>query len=188
MNVKKEVWKEIEGFKGKYEISNKGRFLINDYKRTGVSRLGSSEKGKDGYHRVYLTTTNISGEKYSKAFLLHRLVAMYFLEESEYEDQNQVNHIDGDKSNNHHTNLEWVNAYENVAHAKRKGLFNNSGENSGLTSFENSDVKTIIKMLKTGRITQRKIAYVFGVDPMTISNIINSKTWSNVSKGDLKND
>ena len=183
----KEEWKIIENHGGKYLISNTGKMLIKNYKNSGEDRLASSNKGKDGYHRVYLKTTSKSGEVYSKAYLLHRLVALHFLEPAKHEDQKQVNHIDGDKSNNSVSNLEWVNAYENTAHAIRIGLFDSKGSKHHSSKLEESDVETILKMLSTGRITQRKIAYVFDVDPMTISSIVNGRNWKHISKGVMKN-
>jgi hypothetical protein len=169
-----EIWKDIKGFEGKYQISNTGKLLIVNYRNSGKSQVANSNVGKDGYHRVYL---NVG---YTKAYLVHRLVATHFLAAPEIEDKKQVNHIDGNKSNNNVTNLEWVNAYENTAHAIRAGLFNNSGENSGQAVLEESDVVVIRKMLKTGKITQRKLADVFNVSPMTISLIEQGKTWKEI--------
>ena len=60
----------------------------------------------DGYKAISINTAN---EKY-----VHRLVALHFL--NNIDSKPQVNHIDGNKHNNHYTNLEWVTGSENVKH------------------------------------------------------------------------
>lgn len=175
MNEQVEEWRSVIGFESKYKISNTGKLLILNYKNRGVDQIGNSNAGRDGYHRVYMFTGT-----YIKAFLLHRLVAIHFLPKPELEDKKQVNHIDGNKSNNHVTNLEWVNAYENVAHAMRTGLMNNVGVNNGSAVLEESDVPVLKKMLASGKITQKKLADIFGVSPMTISHAVKGKTWKHL--------
>lgn len=169
-----EVWKDVKEFEGKYKISNTGKLMIVNFKNSGKPKIASSKAGADGYHRVYL---NVG---YNKAHLLHRLVAIHFLELPEIEDKKQVNHKDGNKSNNCVENLEWVNAYENVAHAMRTGLMDNSGVNNGHAVLEDEDIPVLKKMLASGKITQRKLAEIFGVTPMTISHAVKGKTWRNV--------
>ncbi len=63
-------------------------------------------KKKNGYYRICLRI-----DKVSQDWLVHRLVAMLFLDNPE--NKTQVDHIDGDKSNNAVTNLRWVTAMEN---------------------------------------------------------------------------
>ena len=169
-----EQWKDIDGFKNKYRISDSGRVEIKNYKNKGFSSFASILPGRDGYCRVYLNNGK------SQAFLVHRLVAIYFLDKPDIEDRKQVNHIDGDKSNNNSKNLEWVNGYENVAHAKRIGLLTNVSELHYSAKLTNEEVKIVRKMLKTGKITQKKISDIFGVTPMAISNMVNGKTWREV--------
>lgn len=170
-----EIWKEVKGFEKKYKISNTGKLMICNFKNTGNAKIASSKPGADGYHRVYIWCGT-----YNKAHLLHRLVATHFLELPKIEDKKQVNHKDGNKSNNHVDNLEWVNAYENAHHAIRIGLMNNVGENNGQSILEDQDIPVIRKMLKTGKVSQRKLADIFGVSPMTISNIELGKSWKKI--------
>jgi hypothetical protein len=169
-----EIWKDVKGFEGKYEVSNYGRIKNLNYKNQKREMILNISPGPDGYLRVCL---NVG---YSKYYLVHRLVAIHFLASPEMEDQNQVNHKDGNKTNNMIDNLEWVNAYENTAHAIRTGLSNNSGSNNGQAVLEESDVIVIRKMLNTGKITQRKLANIFNVSPMTISLIEQGKTWKEI--------
>lgn len=73
-------------------------------------------KGKH-YGGYYALATNFLPEKY-----IHRMVARAFVPNDDPENKICVDHIDGNKHNNHYTNLEWVTRSENMkrAHAKRR--------------------------------------------------------------------
>jgi hypothetical protein len=70
---------------------------------------------KKGYLNSYIYI-----DKVKKTFKNHRIVAECFIENSK--NKPQINHIDGNKQNNHFSNLEWVNNSENMKHAYRIGL------------------------------------------------------------------
>ena len=110
-----EKWKVVEGTNGKIEVSDMGRVKSN--LRDG--RILKATPDKKGYLRLRVT---IDGEKMS--FKVHRLVAQAFIPNPKFKPQ--VNHIDGDKSNNCVSNLEWVSNKENAHHAIRIGLFDNT--------------------------------------------------------------
>jgi hypothetical protein len=110
--VHMEEWKKIEEGEGRYSISNCGR-VRNDKTKKILRQLTLV----NGYLAVPLTEN-----KKSRYYRVHRLVAKYFV--SGYVKEKQVNHIDGVKTNNHYTNLEWVTASENIKHAYRIGLKN----------------------------------------------------------------
>ena len=93
-----EIWKDIEGYEGAYQISNFGR-IKNKIK------ILSPQINNCGYLRIILK---------NKHYSIHRLVALAFLPNPE--NKPQVNHIDGNKTNNYVTNLEWVTASENQKH------------------------------------------------------------------------
>jgi HNH endonuclease len=73
-----------------------------------------------GYHHIGLLIMQRIGPKKLKYYFVHRLVAMHYVDG--YEEGLQVNHIDGNKQNNHFTNLEWVTGAENMKHAVETGL------------------------------------------------------------------
>ena len=81
------------------------------------------QKCKNGYHRVYLT---IEGKR--KSFSVHRLVALAYIPNPA--NKPDVNHMDGNKSNNAKSNLEWVTKSENQKHAYRNGLFKTKMESN----------------------------------------------------------
>ncbi len=72
-------------------------------------------KNKNGYKRINLTVNGVM-----TGFLVHRLVAEVFVKNPR--NLPHVNHIDGEKLNNHPSNLEWVTHKENIHHAYKTGL------------------------------------------------------------------
>lgn len=121
----KEIWKDIAGYGGLYEISNYGnvksmgrvvRDSIGRVRNIKPKQLKPSITAKmhdkdTGYLEVRLT--NKRGK--SKNFLVHRLVAEAFIENND--NKQTVNHIDGNKLNNEVSNLEWATFGENNTHA-----------------------------------------------------------------------
>ena len=97
----------------KYFICDKG-FVISTVRWLAILK---PRPGIHGYTRVYLRDINTNKRKDYK---LHRLVAEYFIDNSNH--YKEVNHIDGDKTNNHVSNLEWCTRSENNSHAFAHGL------------------------------------------------------------------
>lgn len=111
----KEEWKDIKGYEGRYQISNTGRVKslaryvrsICEYKHIELILKPIKQK-YDDYHYV-----NLRGKHYK----IHRLVAETFIPNPQ--NKREVNHINGDKSNNRVENLEWATPKENTNHAIR---------------------------------------------------------------------
>lgn len=106
-----EIWKDIEGYNNKYQISNYGRVksLYNNHleKREVILK---PRKSNNGY--LYI---NLYKNSKCKTKRIHRLVAEAFLYNKNKLEQ--VNHIDGNKLNNNVNNLEWISASDNCKHA-----------------------------------------------------------------------
>ena len=126
-----EEWKPIMGYQNKYMVSNYGRIKsvardVNNH--TGIihkpERILSCRKDTKGYMRVYL-----DDNKKTKFVPIHRLVALAFIP-NEF-NKPQVNHIDGVKTNNMVSNLEWCTNQENQTHAVKMGLNDHSRYSSG---------------------------------------------------------
>ena len=107
--MEKEIWKTIEDFPN-YEVSNLGRV-----RNKKTSKLLTLIPDKDGYLRVHLNNDR-------NVKRVHRLVAQAFIPNKTNKDQ--VNHKDGDKTNNAVNNLEWCTSKENNDHALKTGLRN----------------------------------------------------------------
>lgn len=122
--MKTEIWKPIVGFEGLYEVSNIGR--VKSLKRNTTSGRVLSQALNRGYMSVVLCK---NGKHYNAK--VHRLVAMAYIQNPNK--KKEVNHIDGNKTNNRAENLEWVTASENAKHARLKGL-NPCGRNNPITS------------------------------------------------------
>jgi hypothetical protein len=131
-----EVWKDITGYEGYYQVSNMGRVksLARKVARIGHGGFRSVREkilpayfDNNGYQIVFLSK---NGER--RTLKMHRLVAFAFIPYNPA--TNEVNHIDGCKSNNKVTNLEWVTPSQNIRHADKKGLrVCASGASNGLS-------------------------------------------------------
>ena len=107
-----EIWKDIKGYEGLYQVSNLGR--IKSFPRIGTQtkkeRIKKFVKSFNGYYRVSLWKNGKS-----QVVSVHRLVVKAFI--NNMNDNLQVNHIDGNKENNAIYNLELVTPKENIKHA-----------------------------------------------------------------------
>ncbi len=116
-----ETWKDVKGYEGIYQVSSHGRVkslarVVNDIFGEHMTEeiIMHPGKGKHYYH-VRLCK---NGAKETTS--VHRLVAKTFIRNPD--NKPCVNHIDGNKLNNHVENLEWVTYSENIQHAIRTGL------------------------------------------------------------------
>lgn len=112
-----EEWRDIPGYEGYYQVSNLGRVKglsrwINGNKRKCTDEHILKEGDNRGYKRVVLSVNAVH-----KSFSVHRLVAEAFLPNPN--NYSQINHIDGNKTNNLVNNLEWCNASQNNLHKFR---------------------------------------------------------------------
>jgi len=164
-----EIWKDVKGFEGHYQISSFGR--VKSLKR-GRELIMTNVESNLGYLRVKLLK---DGKEYP--FPVHRLVGLNFLDI--VNDKNEINHIDGNKKNNHLLNLEWCNRSENMRHADRTGLrVMLKGQRNHKSKLTDDQIR-IIRNERNG-IYQKDIAKEFNMTQQTISKIINGKLWSHV--------
>lgn len=115
------IWREIPGYEGRYRISEFG-VVQSSHQNGPLSKRTdwwdmSRPLAKSGHELVYLWD---SATKKRVRRLVHQLVAELFL--PRVSGKNCVNHIDGNKINNHFSNLEWCTLQENMKHAWRTGL------------------------------------------------------------------
>lgn len=145
-----EIWKDVEGYEGSYQVSNLGRVkslerIVNHsiYGKMYVGEriLKTYNCNHDEYIRIDLKSNGIKDKK-----LVHRLIAESFIPNPE--NKKTVNHKDGNKKNNNIDNLEWMTHSENHLHSYkelgRKGYF------TGITGKNNPKSKPIIQLSLTG--------------------------------------
>lgn len=116
-------WQPVRGYEGLYEVSNYGQIR-------GIDRIETLKDGRKRFrHGKQLATmtkrhgyqaVNLYSHGAMKTVLVHRLVAQVFVPNPD--GKPEVNHINGDKSDNRASNLEWVTSAENIRHAYEIGL------------------------------------------------------------------
>ncbi|MCH7909830.1 MAG: HNH endonuclease [Candidatus Hydrogenedentes bacterium] len=164
-----ERWKDVSGYD--YEVSDHGR--VRRTKTIPQSPAGRllGYVSSWGYRKVDLSR---GGRK--QEALVHRLVAMAFI--SNPNDLPEINHIDGDKLNNHVTNLEWVTNLKNVHHAYASGLMQ-KGERNGSARLTDAKVLAARRRYVRGG-SLRAMACEYGVAINTITRAVRGKTWKHV--------
>lgn len=114
-----EVWKDVINYEGFYQVSNFGNVRSLDRIIKYIDGRSRNEKGKV-LNPYKGTKKYLYIDLKGKSVSIQRLVAIHFLENPE--NKPTVNHIDGNKSNNHVDNLEWNTFSENNYHAWQTGL------------------------------------------------------------------
>jgi hypothetical protein len=153
-------------YKG-YKIFKNGTILNKD---GSLKKLGENSNG-------YLVADLYENGKRERV-LVHRLIAKLFIPNTK--NRPVVNHIDGNKHNNHYKNLQWTTHSENNKHAYRAGLkkpIKNPKFNAKLSV---DDVRKIKLMLLNGEQTKAAIGRKFGVTKTTICYISKGKAWKDV--------
>lgn len=175
-----EIFKDIKGYEGLYQVSNLGRVRSLDKverlkcrwgfetTRPKKGRILTPRKHTNGYLRVGLK---------EKDFFIHRLVAEAFIHK--LKDKPEVNHIDGNKQNNRVDNLEWCNRQENNKHAFRIGL----RTRDAMVKMANSE-KRIAKLRKRRKLSKQAVFDILNLKTNGFSDTQISKLF-NISSGNV---
>lgn len=107
-----EIWKDIEGYEGLYQVSSEGRVKSLNYNRTGEEKIMKGTKNNKDYF-----TVSLCKEGKTKTFSIHRLVATAFLPNPN--NLPQVNHRNEDKTDNRVENLEYCDSKYNNNYGTR---------------------------------------------------------------------
>lgn len=159
-----EIFKKVFNFEKTYEVSNYGRVRnIN----TGL--FLKPMYNKKGYQYVYLSYSHTGRVKW----YIHRLVAFHFIPNPL--NKPQVNHLDGNPSNNVVTNLEWCTNRENQDHAILNNL-HYQGESHKDSKFTEDSVSLLPDLIKIG-FTVSQLNNITGVAGINIEKIIKGKSW-----------
>jgi hypothetical protein len=147
-----------------------------------------SEKGRE-FKRInqkgYQTaTTRVNGKKV--IFQKHRIICIAKHGLPKNHERMQVNHKDGKKTNNNHSNLEWSTPLENTRHAIRTGLRNMLGEDHPNSVYTETQIKEVIRMLCETSETQASIAKVTGVLRGEVALVSCGNLWSHLLPKDFE--
>lgn len=166
---KNEKW--VPGWEGKYSVTEDGE--IFSHQRTKCIRKSRIKEG--GYVCLTLTT-----DYKKKNLYVHRAVAMCFV--GNPHNHTEVNHIDGDKLNNHYTNLEWCSRKENQQHAVRLGLIRNpkGGNHPSATMSEK-----VAREIKFSMGSNKEVSAKYGVHTSTVNSIRKGRSWKHLKEDRL---
>lgn len=150
---------------GEYTLFDDGEILSKD------KQIMMPQKDAKGYLRIRLRYGNVD-EHGAATYKIHRLVAENFIPNPM--GKPQVNHINGDKTDNRAENLEWVTNAENVRHAMENGLQDNTSQQMNdlggqiRTAIERGYVvKDIAELNGINEKTIRRRVYDFTPEPIT---------------------
>ena len=155
-----------------YLVSTRGRVYSMK-----TSRFLRPSKNRGGYLWINLSCP----ESYGRAFRIHRLVALVFLG-SPPNDKQDVNHIDGNKTNNNVENLEWSNKSLNGKHAyklKLRGVVSLRGDKHPMRVIDSVIAKQVKTLLLLG-MSKIQISKKLGISKNIVYNISGGKTWKHV--------
>ena len=146
-------WKEVKGFSD-YEVSTEGTI-----RNKATKQIIAPHTNQNGYHILKVYREH---KPYTK--MVHRLVAVTFMGESDLE----VNHIDGNKTNNRVSNLEYVSKSDNIKHAYAMGL---------ITAHAPKMQGKRVKCLTNGKAYEsiHEASKALGIDRHEIRNVCNGK-------------
>ena len=170
--LKVEIWEYVylKGNKTKYMISTMGR--VKNSKTNKILQPALY----DGYLKVGLYH---KGKMYSRK--IHRLVAKAFIENTYPNIKNEVNHIDGNKTNNNVDNLEWVSRKENIRHAFKIGLNHGAkGIKNYFAIYDEEIIHQVCSLLKQG-LKIKEITKKTKVSKDTVHKIYKRKQWKHIS-------
>ncbi len=172
----KEIWKSVVGYEDFYSVSNLGR-VRRDKAGEGLCKAGRMikyTKSKTNYLRTCLCKYGVQ-----KTVLVASIVADAFIghKPSGYE----INHIDGNKSNNNIKNLEYVTRSENIRHSFDIGIrFVKKGQDNHFAKLSEEQVILIRKSYVPYKNSYSKIGKKFNVSRSCINNIIRRKNWKHI--------
>jgi len=172
-----EIWKDIPGYEGLYQVSDMGRVKAmrrqiihsNGNTHTYQERILRTLLDRSGYHAVILCNT---GDR--KRILVHRLVAESFKDKKV--NQDFVNHIDCIKSNNYASNLEWVSHAENVRHAFANNRYDRKGSKHPSAKINES----IVKQIRESKARTVDLASQLGLTEAHVYSVRSFKSWAHV--------
>ena len=167
------IWKDVPEFEG-IEVSVLGEVRK---KQSGGSFTVLPQSLDRGYLRVSFTYNK---KKFTR--MVHTLVMLAF-NTSRLKGCDKISHKDGNRQNNKLSNLIYVSQstiYKNTS--KNKKGPNNQGSRNNKSKLNEAQVAEILRSYSKRRGEIKELAMKYQVNPITISSILNGKTWSHVPR------
>lgn len=172
-----EIWKPVVGYEGLYEVSSRGKLRrIGPWKWRGKTISPPPRIHSDKLCADYVTVA-VTKDGKRRSRILHRLVAESFL--GPIPEGKEVNHIDGDRTNNRPSNLEYVTPQENADHAVRLGLrqWGDRVKTSSITNIDASEIKWLIQK----GIPQKEIENIYKPSKWCLKHMISGRSWRKIT-------
>ena len=147
MKADLEIWKDIDGYEGLYQVSNRGRVKALNFARSGKEGIVKQQTNHNGYNVVYLSRND---ER--KKFSVHRLVALTFI--PNIENKPCVDHINTIRDDNRVENLRWVTHKENCNNELTKEHMSRPKKNHKLRTKSEKSCKP--RTRRKGYTTKKK--------------------------------
>lgn len=166
-----ETWKDIFGYEGLYQISNRGRLksLVGGWRKS--EKILKSCHNTDGYLIIGLYK-----DKKRKTKRVARLIAEAFI--SNPNNKPQINHKNGIKTDDRIDNLEWVTSSENHQHAFRVGIKSQKGEKHNRTHLTEKDILVIHGLYLSKTFNQMILSRIYRINQQGISKILLGSNWN----------
>lgn len=174
-----EIYKDIIGYEGLYQISNFG--MVKSLQKKINKKNGATvifpevilkQSIRSGYKCVCLYKI-----KSKQSFSVHRLIAIHFIENPL--NKPQINHKNGIKTDNIIDNLEWVTAKENSIHSYLNNLSKgNIGEKNGQSKL--TDEKVLLIRNSRYKISRKDLSKITGVSIKHIDRIRSKERWAHI--------
>lgn len=178
-NVQEEIWKDIPGYEGRYEVSSLGR--VRSLRQANSHGGGTKIRNIPLLRKIQVNTSgylDLALQKNKKQYTvsIHRLIAMAFIPNPQR--LPEVNHIDGNKFNNSIENLEWVSSRNNQLHAYRTGLKRKLKHEQNPKAILNRE--QVLEIFNSA-LTQRQLSEKYSVSMACINNVKNGYAWCEIT-------
>jgi hypothetical protein len=167
-----EIFKTIPNY-SLYQASNKGNIKTNNWKNTKKTAILKPALDKNGYLRTVLIRDD---GKYT-TIKVHRIISSAFLGDIT---GMEVNHKDGNKSNNDISNLELVTHSENIKHSFANNLQSNIGEKNPISKLNEVKVLEIRSKFKKHVYTREMLSKEYNVTISCIKDVLIRRSWAHL--------